>query len=122
MKEAFLAAVRDMLSYIYTGDLPQGLQERATVTELLQLASLYQLHELQEAARLQIVSQLSKDNAVRILVELDKHCLDVEVLEVTTKDQVIKFIKDNVKEVVKGPDWKEFEKSYGYLVTEIMLA
>ena len=120
MKEASLAAVIDMLSYIYTGDLPQGLQERAT--ELLQLASLYQLHELQEAARLQIVSQLSKDNAVRILVELDKHCLDVEVLEVTTKDQVIKFIKDNVKEVVKGPDWKEFEKSYGYLVTEIMLA
>ena len=98
-----------------TGDLPQGLEHRAT--ELLHLASFYQLPELLEAARLQIVSQLNTDNAVRILVELDKYGMDLE-----EKEKVVKFIKENVREVVKGTDWKEFARNHVDLVTEIMLA
>ena len=100
-----------------TGDLPQGLEHRAT--ELIHLASFYQLPELLEAAMLQLVSQLTTDNAVRVLVELDKHAL---VLEDGAKDKVVKFIKENVREVVMGPDWEEFVRNYEGLVTEIMLA
>ena len=87
--------------------------------QVLQLSSLYQLPELLEAARMELVSQLTTDNAVLLLIELDKHSMG---LEDGAKDRVVKFIKDNAREVVKGPHWKEFVTSYADLVTDIMLA
>ena len=108
-------AVKDMLHYLYTGEI-RGVETRPT--ELLHLASFYRLPELEMASKEELVRGLTAENAVETLVNMDKYAPDDGVV----KEMVIGFIKMNARQVVEGEDWKVFVKSYGDLVTDIFKA
>jgi hypothetical protein len=106
--------VKDMLGYIYTSDIPEeALGARAG--ELLELASQYELPELEEACREALMKGLSLATAVSTLVLLDRHQGPG-----WDKEEVINFIKKNAKDIVKGTDWKMFVANYPDLVTDIV--
>merc|ERR1719319_261310 len=121
VKEADPAAVKDMLTFIYSSDIPEeGIKERAG--ELLNLARFYHLPELAVACRKALPKGLTVGNAVRTLIQLDQaDCRDASEMKVD-KDDVINFIKKNVKEIVKDEQWKTFVKSYPDLVTDMLVA
>jgi hypothetical protein len=65
------AAVRDMISYIYTGEVPaESLEERAG--GLLDLATQYVLPGLAAACKRNLLAGLDVDSAVRTLVLMDR--------------------------------------------------
>jgi hypothetical protein len=65
------AAVRDMITYIYTGEVPaESLNERAG--ELLDLATQYVLPGLAADCKRNLLGGLSVDSAVRTLVLMDR--------------------------------------------------
>merc|ERR1719319_1356201 len=121
VKEADPAAVKDMLTFIYSSDIPEdGIKERAG--ELLNLARLYHLPELAVACRKALLKGLTAGNAVRTLIQLDQaDGRDASEMKVD-KDEVINYIKKNVKEIVKDEQWKTFVKTYPDLVTDMLVA
>jgi hypothetical protein len=65
------AAVRDMIEYIYTGEMPaEGVKERAA--GLLDLATEYDLPRLGDVCKNSLIGSLSVDSAVRTLVLMDR--------------------------------------------------
>jgi len=121
VKEADPAAVKDMLTFIYSSNIPEeGIKERAG--ELLNLARLYHLPELAVACRKALLKGLTAGNAVRTLIQLDQaDGRDASEMKVD-KDEVINYIKKNVKEIVKDEQWKTFVKTYPDLVTDMLVA
>ena len=106
--------VKDMLGFIYTSNIPEeALGARAG--ELLELASQYELPELEEACREALMKGLSPATAVSTLVLLERHQGPG-----WDKEEVIDFIKKNAKDIVKGTDWKMFVANYPDLVTDIV--
>ena len=115
--EADPLAVRDVLHFIYTGDIPkEATRDRAR--EVLDLAMQYQLAELAEVCKEAIVEGLSTTNAVISLIQLDKYGGNYG--DEIWKNKVLDFIKKNAKDVVKGEHWKMFVKNYEDLVTDIV--
>ena len=108
-------AVKDTLHFLYRGKF-RGLETRPT--ELLHLASFYRLPELEKASKEELVRGLTAENAVEILVNVDKYAPD----DSKVKEIVIGFIKMNAREVVEGKDWQVIAKNYSKLVTDIVKA
>ena len=86
--------------------------------ETLQPATFYQLHDLAAASRKILLWQMTTENAVMTLVNLDRYKENDE----EAKQQVIKFIKKNAQDVVGSKDWDIFQANYGSLVKEIIEA
>ena len=95
--------VRDLLFYLYVGDIPKGLEER--VEELVELAHMYQLDGLVKACRKAILEVIKPYSAVKALVLLEKYPVDEYNVE---KEKAIAYIKKNAKAVVKSSDWGLF--------------
>jgi speckle-type POZ protein len=70
VEDAEPAAVKAMLAFIYTGDNTEAVG--VTPTELLDLANKYHLPGLADASREAVLAELTPENAVRSLVELDR--------------------------------------------------
>ena len=120
LKDADPAAVKDMLHFIYTNGIPEeGIKERAV--ELLELARQYQLPKLVIACRKAMLKDLTKENAVNTLIQLDQaDPLDEAKMKVD-KDEVIKFIEKNFMDIVKDKQFKTFVSNYPDLMTEMYL-
>jgi len=120
VKEADPAAVKDMLTFIYSSDIPEeGIKERAG--ELLNLARFYHLPELAVACRKALLKDLTVGNAVRNLIQLDQaDSRDASEMKMD-KDEVINYINKNVKEIMKDEQWKTFVKTYPDLVTDMLV-
>jgi hypothetical protein len=69
--DAEAPAVEAMLAFMYTGNIPEAVQE--TPVELLGLATKYHLPELAEACREAVVAALTPNNAVTSLIQLDRY-------------------------------------------------
>jgi hypothetical protein len=71
VKDAKSAAVEAMITFMYTGGIPEEAVKENPV-ELLGLATKYHLPELAEACREAVVVALTPDNAVSTLIMLDR--------------------------------------------------
>ena len=93
------ATVKQMLEFIYTNKLPEGT--RGSV-ELLFIADQFNMKDLISFCELDISRQVSPENAIKILGNVDK------VAEATClKNFVIQFISKNILSLVGTDDWKE---------------
>ena len=117
IKDSTPEAVNDMLTFVYTGEIDYNLMLKRPL-EMLQLASLYQLHDLAAASRKMLFWQMTAENAVMTLVNLDKY----EETDEEAKKEVIMFIKKSARDVVDSDDWDVFQANYGSLVKEIFKA
>ena len=66
-----------------------------------------------------LLSGLTVENAVLLLIQIDRHS---EGDSDGVKKEVIDFIKNNAKQVIVSEHWKQFANSHGDLMTEIMMA
>ena len=114
-KEVDVAVLKELLTFIYTGDHPE---HKARTGELLEVAHMYQLAGLVRACRDTLLRGIRPWNAVNTLVMLDRFGDG----EDEAKDQAVEYIKRNAKAVVKTEDWKVFVSNYGELVTDIVKA
>ena len=117
VEESTPEAVEDMLHFIYTGEIYYGDMLKRPL-EMLQLATFYQLDDLAAASRKILLWQMTADNAVMTLVNLDRY----EETGEEAKQLVIKFIKKNARDVVGSEDWDVFQATYGSLVKEVIEA
>ena len=117
VKESTPEAVKQMLMFIYTGKIHyKDVLKRPL--EMLQLATFYQLDDLTAASRKILLWQMTAKNAVMTLVNMDRY----KETDEEAKQQVIKFIKKNARDVVGSEDWDVFQANYGSLVKEVIEA
>jgi hypothetical protein len=76
VKDAEAAAVKAMIAFMYTGDIPEEAVKETPV-ELLGLATKYHLPELAEACREAVVAALTPENAVTSLIQLDRSWMNI---------------------------------------------
>merc|ERR1711913_205233 len=105
--------VKDMLNYIYTGQIPEDIEE--TCGDILYLAAKYQLPELVKACEIALLNSLCEGNALASLVIIDRHCP-----ESTSRNAIIKFIATNITDIIGTKEWGQLGKEHFSLVTEIV--
>ena len=114
VKDSNPETVVDMLLFIYTGEIYyHEVLER--LLEMLQLATFYRLHNLAVAFRKMLLWQLSAENTVMTLVNMERY----EETDEETNNAVINFIKKNARDVVNSDDWDIFQSNHGSLVQEV---
>jgi len=107
--------VKAMLEFICKGLIPENIHEKAM--DLILLSDMYGLNDLTVACETSLVKNLSPDNAVEILIMLDK----VKHLKSDHRQDVLTYIKREADKIVKSKDWKMFVQNYPDLVTEIII-
>ena len=85
--------------------------------ELLKVANFYEVLDLKEAVKEELVKRLDTENLLETLVEVDR-CITED--EDVTRSNIVNFIRKNIKKVMEGEDWKVFVNNHGDLVTIIM--
>ncbi|XP_065205298.1 speckle-type POZ protein B-like isoform X9 [Planococcus citri] len=104
--------VGEMLKYIYTGKC-SNLKKLAA--ELLAAADKYDLYQLKMICARTLLEGLSVENAAKVLVLADMHCVK------ELKNKVIKFIVSKPTEVLSTEGWKRI-RSHFELADEVCLA
>ncbi|XP_033226973.1 speckle-type POZ protein B-like [Belonocnema kinseyi] len=102
---------REVLRYMYTGEIESADE---TVIEILIAADEYILEGLKIICENTLYEIIKARNAMNILVVADQ--LEMSAL----KQQVLKFIKNNLADVMKSKSWDEVLVSHVDLATEIM--
>jgi len=112
------AAVNKLLDFIYTAMVPE-MEEEGLAVEVLALADFFEVMELKDAAKEEMIRQLSASNALGTLVEVDRHMQEDQG---ATKAVVIEYIRVHVKKVMASDDWKANAKGQPGLMEEILAA
>ena len=103
---------REILRFVYTGKV-NHLEDMAE--ELLITSEKYGLQDLKNMCQIQLWSQLSIENSVKLLILADIHSAH------QLKEAAINFINRNTKDVVKTADWKALEKSHPHLFVDLYI-
>ena len=112
IKDASPDNVKGMMDYIYTGKIPDNIDD--TCGDMLYLAAKYNLPELVKACEVALLNSLCEGNALATLVILDRHCP-----ESLSRKDVIKFIVTNIEDIFDTEEWDKLGKDHFKLVTEI---
>ncbi|KAH7969700.1 speckle-type POZ protein [Rhipicephalus sanguineus] len=99
-----------ILSFLYTGRVPDPLVKPKA---LLKAASLYDINVLKEACQLALIFLLSAESAADTLI-LAEQCNAV-----TLRSSALDFIRSNINAVVETPGWDTLCKSHAELLEEI---
>merc|ERR1719508_584077 len=113
--EASPDMVEAMLDFIYTGRVPDDIQEKAI--DLINLADSYDLQDLMEICESSLINNLTVEGVIETLIAIDLHCPNSQ-----NRQKIVDFIKEEATQVVKSSHWKEFVVKYPDLVTEIVLS
>ena len=105
---------REVLRYMYTGEIESTEIVCEHVCELMVAADKYGLEGLQIICENTLYEIIKVRNAMHILVVANK--LGISHL----KKKVLKFIKSNLADVMKSPSWDGVLESHVDLATEIM--
>ena len=114
MKEITADAVEDMLTYLYTGEIPND--PKNLTTELLQIADMHQLHPLKEACLKNLVGSLEVASCISTFILVDRY----QPHNGSLREMVIKFIKCKATEVVIEEDCNKLVYSHPELAKELM--
>jgi hypothetical protein len=113
IKDASPENVKSMLDYVYTGNLPEDIDD--SCGEILYLAAKYHLPELVKACEVALLNSLCEGNALATLVIIDRHCP-----ESSSRSDVIKFIATRINDIIGTDDWGKLGKDHFNLFTEIV--
>ena len=108
--------VEALLEFMSKGQIPSDID---ISMELIQKADLYGLDLLTKACVASMVKNLSSDNALEVLIIVDK--LNY-VPKPEHRQKIVAFIKKEANQVAKSNDWERFLQNYPSLVTEIFLS
>jgi speckle-type POZ protein len=104
--------LEQMINFIYTGTLKTNVQ--ALAFELFEAACEYDLDHLRQLSRISIKSNLNKHNVCQVLALADRHD------ETDLKEAAIMYIVcKGVNKLAKTNEWKELQKSFPHLATEV---
>lgn len=113
VKDARPPIVKVMLDFIYQGKIPVNIKDICGDT--LYLATKYDLPGLVEACEVSLFDTLCKENALATLVIIDRHCP-----ESVTRKKVIKYIAENILDIIDSQDWDRFAKEHSLIVKDVM--
>ena len=105
------AVLKEMLTFIYTGDTP-NIKEMAS--SLLYAAEKYQLQHLKALSERQLAVSITVKNAAETLVLAHQH----EALQL--KEITLNFIAVNGRRVMKSEGWESVKAFGSDLVTEVL--
>eukprot|EP00092_Neocalanus_flemingeri_P015050 GFUD01016256.1.p1 GENE.GFUD01016256.1~~GFUD01016256.1.p1 ORF type:complete len:370 (-),score=90.58 GFUD01016256.1:83-1036(-) len=113
-------AVQEFLFYMYHGMLhhvPFTSAETDLVFGLVHLASKYQVEELLAICKDVMIDIVSVDNVLKIMVWIDKYKTELGVIS----SSIFRYLRRNIKEVVKKEEWEQFMVTHPNLVTEFLV-
>ena len=117
MKEVPAEAVGSMLSYIYTGDVPED--PKKLTLDLLNVADMDLLDHLKEACLESLMRRMDVSSCITTVMLADRYMPSGG----NFREMVIKFIKFKVEEVVmEMEDWDKLVDKHPALAKELMRA
>merc|ERR550519_1754371 len=111
-KDSTPPIVKVMLDFIYTGKVPENLQD--ICEDVLYIAVKYNLSGLVKASKNAFFNTLCNENALGTLVIIDRHCP-----QSVTRKNVIKFVADNMLDISDTQDWDRFVGEHPRLNKEV---
>eukprot|EP00092_Neocalanus_flemingeri_P021032 GFUD01022786.1.p1 GENE.GFUD01022786.1~~GFUD01022786.1.p1 ORF type:complete len:213 (-),score=53.13 GFUD01022786.1:185-823(-) len=116
LKEVPADAVEEVLTYIYTGEIPKDPEILSF--DLLRVADMYQLVSLRTACVENILASLDVSSCISTFILMDRFLpQDLQVRETMTM-----FMKCKAVDVIQTDDWEKLVASYPSLVTELTRA
>jgi hypothetical protein len=103
---------KEMLVYLYTGKAPK-LTENNFTQSVYEVADKYGVKSLQDDCVNLLVTQLSNNNAMEVLVWAQFHSLS------KLFEKALRFIAKNSEELCSQPAWLDFMKDHPKLWLEI---
>ena len=103
----------DLLTFIYTGKVTD-VGEKAT--NLLDVADKYGISGLKEMSEAALCAKMNIDNVLNMLVLADLHNAP------SVKSLALKFVRENVKEIVTQEGWRKKLERYPEIVFDILEA
>ena len=94
--------VKEMLTFIYTGEAPK-LKEKAH--DLFFIADMYQLERLKQLCESELWRDIDGENVVDTLLLAMKHDL------IQLKRKCTQFITDHIEEVMKTKEWEKLKST-----------
>jgi len=116
IKESPAQTVEDMLKYIYSGDVPKD--SKSLTTELLHIASMYQLQPVVEACLKNLVESLDVASCVSTFMLVDRYVPQ----DRNMRGLVIMFMQCKAMEMIEEEDWYKLMSSHSDLAKEILKA
>jgi len=110
-----VSTVRSMLIYIYTGRLPtckDESNENLNPIDLFRSAVKFQLNELRDAAKANMLETLKIENAIEMLEVSD------QANDSALKEHVYSFIRSNASAVSKTNNWFNISKRHPHLIID----
>jgi len=101
-----------LVDNIYSKKIPENIE--LVAGELFPLATKYNLKNLAKACEVSLLGQLTDANALETLAKMDQHNATA-----AAKDDVIKYIVINAKEIIDTQKFKDFSKEQPELMIEI---
>jgi len=103
-----------MVEHIYTGKIPEVSKLKQLAPEILHIAVKYNLASLVTTCEKILLSELKSANAIKTFIYVDRYTPTSKL-----REQVLKFLCRNAREVVGVGDWNDFIKQYPDLATEM---
>ncbi len=104
---------KEMLTYIYTGKAP-NMKKKNFARSVYEVADKYDIESLKDVCEDLLVTQLSNNNAMELLVWAQFHSLPNLI------ENTVQFIARNSQELCSQPAWLDFVKDHPQLWVKIM--
>lgn len=115
IKDATPEIIEDLLDFLANGLIPKDFDSKAV--EMIHVAEKYKLETLIVACENSLINNLSVDNVINTLINVDLYLPKSE-----HRQKILDFINSNAAEVIKSNDWMKFIQNYPKLVTELYMA
>eukprot|EP00092_Neocalanus_flemingeri_P095183 GFUD01121092.1.p1 GENE.GFUD01121092.1~~GFUD01121092.1.p1 ORF type:complete len:351 (-),score=71.20 GFUD01121092.1:117-1169(-) len=116
INDSSVEAVEEMLKYIYTGEIPDKIDELNV--ELLYLAEKYQLDPLKFACGGSIVSSLTISTCISSFVTVERHFPPDSLV----RENIDQFLRCNAAQVIESEAWDELVEKFPKLSRDLVRA
>jgi len=103
-----------LIDHIYTGKVPDLSKLKQLAPEILHVAVKYNLSSLVRVCEEVMLTELRVNNAIKTFVYVDRYTPTSKL-----REQVLKFLCRNARDIVGYGDWDNFIKQYPDLATEM---
>jgi len=106
--------VEILVDHIYTGKVPEVYKLKQFAPEILHVAVKYNLPSLVSVCETTLLNELKSSNAIKTLIYVDRYMPNSKL-----REQVLRFLCRNARDIVGVGDWADFIKQYPELATEM---
>lgn len=113
IKDASPNMVKIMMKHIYSGEIPEDINEVAT--DLIHIAEKYGLANLRNACAQVMMKDLNESNAINTLIIIDRYATMSSM-----KEDTMAFIWKTCDNIVGTEEWVNLLKSHTNLATDLV--